>query len=93
MRTHVPLLSALLSQRFEPLLHPSAVNPPPLTHILAFPLQRDVAPLQPLSACVTPPPLSVLLQGRGEAPILPSTLSACVPLLSDLILRQGVPIH
>ena len=74
-------------------LQPSAVNSPPLTQILAFPLQRDVPHLHPLSACAPPPPLSVYLQGRREAPLLPSTLRAYVPLLSALHLRKGVPIH
>ena len=74
-------------------LQPSAVNSPPLPQILAFPLQRDVPPLQPLTTCAPPPPLSVSLQGRGEAPLLPSTLSTYVPLLSTLLLRQGVPLR
>ena len=72
-------------------LQPSVINSPPLPQILAFPLQRDVPPLKPLSSCAPPPPLPVYLQGRGEAPLLPSTLRAYVPLLSALLLRQGVP--
>ena len=83
---HAPLLSAFFPQRVEPPLQPSAVNPPPLPQILAFPLQRDVPPLHPLFACSNPPPLSVSLQRRGEAPLLPSTLRAYVPLLSALLL-------
>ena len=35
---HAPLLSALILQRVEPLLQPSALNISPLPHILAFPL-------------------------------------------------------
>ena len=93
VRAHAPLLSALYPQRVEPPLQPSVVNPPPLPQILAFPLQRDMPPLQPLSTCAPPPPISVSLQGRGKAPLLPSTLRAYVPLLSALILRQGVPLR
>ena len=40
-------------------LQPSAVNSPPLPQILAFSLQRDVPPLQPLFTCAPPLPLSV----------------------------------
>ena len=96
-----PPISALLLQQkliaLQPsamrdaLLQPSAINSPPLPQILAFPLQRDVPPLQPLSACAPPPPISVSLQGRGEAPLLPSTLRDYVPLLSALLIWQGVP--
>ena len=74
-------------------LQPSVVNSPPLPQILAFPIQLDVPPLQPLSVCDTPPPLSLSLQSRGEAPLLPSTLRAYVPLLSALLLWQGVPLR
>ena len=93
VRAHVPLLSALHHQRVEPPLQPSVVNPPPLPQILAFPLQRHVPPLQPLSMCAPPPPISVSLQGRGKAPLPPLTLRAYVPLLSALLLRQGVPLR
>ena len=93
MRAHDPLLSALLPQQVEPTLQPSAVNPHPLPQILAFPLQRDVPPLHPLSVCAPPPPLSVSLQGRGEPPLLPLTLRAYVPLLSALLLWKGVPLR
>ena len=48
--------------------------------------------LQPLPACDLPHPLSVSLQGRGEPPIIPSTVRAYVPLLSALILQQDVPL-
>ena len=90
MRAHAPLLSTLLHQRFETPLQPSAVNPPPLPQILSFPLQQYVSPIQPLSVCAPPPTLSVSLQGRGKAPLLPSTLLAYVPLLSALLIWQGV---
>ena len=53
-----PLLSFLPPQWVDPPLQPSAVNPPHLPQILAFPLQQDMPPLQPLYTCVTPPPLS-----------------------------------
>ena len=38
VRAHDPLLSTLLPQRVKPPLQPSVINPPPLPHILAFPL-------------------------------------------------------
>ena len=50
-------------------------------------------PLQPLDARDPPPPISVSLQGRGETPLLPSTVHAYVALISALILRQGVPLR
>ena len=91
VHAHDPLLSDLLPQRVDPPLQPSAVNPPPLPHTLAFPIRRDVPPLQPIYVCAPPDPsLSVSLQGRGKAPLLPSTLRAYVPLLSALLLRKGV---
>ena len=93
VRTNALLLSALHPQQVEPPLQPSVVNPPPLPHILAFPLQQDVPPLHPLSMCAPPPPISVSLQGRGEAPLLTSTLRAYVTLLSALLLWQGVPLR
>ena len=46
---------------------------------------------QPLDARAPPPLLYVSLQGRGEPPILPSTVHTYVPPLSVLLLRQGVP--
>ena len=52
MRTHALLLSDLFPQWVDPTLQPSAVNPPLLPHIFAFPLQQDVPPLHPLSMCV-----------------------------------------
>ena len=61
------------------LCQPSA-EPDPLTHILAFPFQRVVPPLQPLSMCA-PPPLSVSLQGLDTPPILSSSVRAYAPLL------------
>ena len=93
VHSRAPLLSALLHQQVEPLLQPSAVNPPPLPHILAFPLQQDVPPLQPVYACASPTPIYVSLQGRGKFPLLPSTLRANVPLLSALLLWQGTPLR
>ena len=39
-----------------------------------------------------PHPLSILLQGRGEPPLLCSTVHAYVPLISALILRTVVPL-
>ena len=93
MHSHDPLLSALLHQRVGTHLQPSAVNPPPLPQILVFPLQQEVPPLQPLSECDIPPTLSILFQGRGEHPLLPSTVHAYVPLLSVLLLRQGVNLR
>ena len=42
--------------------------------------------------CAPPPPLSISLQGRGEIPILPSTVHAYVPLIYALIILQGVPL-
>ena len=92
VRAHAPLLSALHPQIVEPPLQSSVVNPPPLPQILALPLQRDVPPLQPLSTCAPPPPISVSIQGRGKSPLLPSNLRAYVPLLSALLRRQGVPL-
>ena len=76
-----------------PPIQPSAVNPPPLTQILALPLQRYVLTLQLLAMRALPNLLFVLLQGRGEPPPLPSTVCAYVPLLSALLLWQGVPLR
>ena len=92
MRAHAPLLSALIPQQVEPPLHPSAVNHPPLIQILSFPLQQDVPNFLPLPTCDPPPPLSVLLQGQSKPPLLTSTVRSYVPLISALLLRQGVPI-
>ena len=92
VRAHAPLLSALHPQQVEPPLEPSVVNPPLLPQILAFTLQRDVPPLQPLSTCAPSPPIPVSLQGRGESPLLTSTLRDYIPLLSALLLRQGVTL-
>ena len=39
-----------------------------------------------------PPVLSVSLQGRGNPPILSSTVRAYVPLLYAFLLWQGVPL-
>ena len=95
MRAHAPILSALLTQRVRPPLQPSAVTPlPPLPQSLSFPLKLDMLPLQPIVAHDPTPPISVLLQGQGEPPILPSTtMRAYVTLLSALLLRIGVPIR
>ena len=86
-------LSALPLQLGVPPLQPSSVNHPtyPLPQILSLPFQLDV-PSHQLSAlrAAPPPPLSVLLQGRGKPTIIYSTARAHVPLLCDLILRQGV---
>ena len=93
MRTHDPLLSALLPKQVKTTLHTSAVNPPPHHHLLDFTLQQDVPPLQPLSAFAPPPTISVLLQGKGKPPIIPSTARTYVPLLYALLLRKGVPLR
>ena len=50
-------------------------------------------PLQILAVHTPPHPLYVLLQGRGEPPLLPSTMCAYVPLLSALLLWQGMPLR
>ena len=64
MRTNLPLLSYFPNQQVQPPLQPSAVNPPPLPHILSLSLQRYLPPLQPLAVHATPPPpLSVSLHG------------------------------
>ena len=89
---HAPLISDLIPEKVEPPLQRSAVNPPPLPNILAFPLQRDVPHIQPLSACASLPHISVLLQGRRKSPLLPSILRDYFPLLSAFILWQGVPL-
>ena len=81
VRAHLPLLSAFLPQQVDPPLKPSAVNSPPLPQILAFPLQLDVPPLQPLSACDSSHMLSVSLQGRGVPPLLPSAVRAYATLI------------
>ena len=92
MRADYPLLSALLPQRVEPPLQPSAVNPPPLTQLLALPIQQDVPPVQTLAGHDPPHPLSVLIQGRSKPPILPPTVRDYVTLFSALFLRKGVPL-
>ena len=93
MRTDAPLLSALLPQQVKPLLWPSPVNPPPLPQILALSLQRDMPTLQPLVARAPPPPIYVLLQGRGKTPLINSTVRSYVPLLSILLFWTGVPLR
>ena len=93
MRAHAPLFSSLLSQRFEPPLQHSAVNTPPSSQLLALPLQGDVIPLHLLDACDPTPILYVLLQGRGETPLLPSAIYGYVPLLYSLLLWKGVPLR
>ena len=93
VRADAPLLSALIPQKVEPPLQPSAINPSPLIQILALPLQLNVPPLQPLSARAPPPPLSVLLQGRGKPHLLPSTVRAYVPMIYALLLRKDVPLR
>ena len=90
VRAHAPLFSALLPQQVEPPLQPSAVSHPPLPKILDFPLQKDVPPVQSLSAWDPPPPLSLLLQGRGKASLLPSNLRAYVLLISSLLIWKCV---
>ena len=82
MRAYDPILSALLTQKFEPPLQPSNV-PDPLPQILPFPLQTLA--LNPL------PPLSVLLQGRGRPILIPSVAHVHVPFIYALRLQQGVP--
>ena len=93
VRAHVPLISHLLPQQVDPLLQPSAVNSPPIPQLLAFTLQQYVPPLQPLAACDPPPLLSVLLPGRGEPPLLTSTVHAYVPLIYALIIWQCLPLR
>ena len=93
VRNHASLLSAFIPQQVDPPLQPSSINFPSLPQLLSLPLQRDLIPLHPLAVCVHPPPLSKLLQGRGKPPLLSSTISAYVPLLSYFLLWQGVPIR
>ena len=50
-------------------------------------------PLHTISVCVSPPPLSVLLQGTVERTLVPSTVRAYVPLIADLPLRKSVPLR
>ena len=83
----------MLHQIVEPPLQPSDVHNPPLPQLLAFSIQRDMPPLQPLSTCAYPPLLSVLPQGIGEPPLLPSDVCAYVPLLYALHIFQGVPLR
>ena len=53
-----------------------------------------MSPLEPSTVHVAaPPPLSVLFQGQGEPPLLPSTIHTYVPLVYAFLLRQGVPLH
>ena len=90
----LPLLSALLPQQVKPPPQISTVNPPPLPQLSylplavgtplpqlsALPLQLSMPSLQPL-AMNDSPPLSVLLQGIGVPPLLPSVVRAYAPLL------------
>ena len=85
VRAHNPLLSALLPQLVEPSLQPLAVYNLPLPHLLTFPIQQGLPPLQPLFVCAPPPLLYVSLQGQGEIPLLTSTVRTYVTLLSDLL--------
>ena len=91
VQAHDPIFSALTPQRVETPLQPSDVHPTSLPQLFAFSLQQDVPPLHHLSTCAPPPLISVSTQGRGEPPLLPSTVRAYVPLISDLHLCQGVP--
>ena len=93
MRVDAPLLLALLPQQVDTPLQPSAANPPPLPQFLALPLQLDVPPLHPLSACAPYPLIPVLIQGRGKTPLLLSTIRTYVPLISALLLQKGVPLR
>ena len=92
VHAHDTLLSALLPQQVDSPLQPSDVNTPHLPQLLAFPLQRDVLTLHPLSTCAPPPPLSISLWGQGKPPLLPSTVCTYVPLISALLLWKGVPL-
>ena len=74
VHTDAPLLSALLPQKAEPPLQPSAVNPPHLPQILALPLQLDVPPLQTTAVHAPHPPIYVLIQGQGKPTLLSPTV-------------------
>ena len=87
-----PIFSALLPQRVNPPLQPSALHHPPLPKILAFSLQQDLPLLQPLSTCAPPPPLSISPQGRGEPPCIPSTVCTYVPLIYAFLIWKGVTL-
>ena len=77
-------ISASFLQQVEPLLQLLSVCTL-LPRISAFPLQRGVPPLNPIVLHVPPlPPLSVLLQGLGISPFLPSAVRAYAPLLWQL---------
>ena len=90
---HIPLLSAFLTHQVKPPLQPSYINPPPLPQLSALPHELDAHPLQPSDVCAAPPPqFSILLQGRVKPPILYSTVRAYVPLISALVLIQGMPL-
>ena len=92
VRTHAPLLPALIHKQVEPPLQPSAVNHLPLSQRLAFTLQRDVPPIQPLSPCDPHTPISVLLQGRIKPPLLSLTVCAYVHIIYALLPCQCVPL-
>ena len=88
------LISDFLNQRVEPPLQSLAVNTPPLTQISTLPLavhtplpqlsylplHQGVPPLWHL-AMRHPPLISISLQGIVIPPLLPSSVSACDPLL------------
>ena len=90
----IPLLSALLNKQVGPPIQPSAINTPPLPKISAFSIQLYVPPLQPSAVRAAPPPpqLSIFLQGQGKTPLLSSTMCDYVPLVSALLIRQGLPL-
>ena len=92
MCASAPQLSALNPQQVEPHIQSSYISFTPLPLVLAFLFKQDVPLLQPLSTYDPLPPLSVSLQGGGEPPLLPSTVRTYVPLLSALLIRQGVPL-
>ena len=93
MRDHAPLISALITQGVEPPLQNLAVNPPPLPQFLALPLQQDVPPLQPSALrAAASPPISILLQGRGEPPLISQTVRTYAPLLYAFLLWKDAPI-
>ena len=56
VHTHDTLLSALIPQQVKPPFQPSAINYPPLHHILVLPLQQDVPHFQPSAVRADPPP-------------------------------------
>ena len=87
-----PLISVLLLQRDVLPLQTSAAcaSPPPPPCIYLSIQGRGGTPL-PTSAVRAH--ASILLQGRGKPPLIPSTVRAHVPLLSALLLRNGVPLR